>query len=209
MAALVSWALTDVATVKEELGIDAGDTSQDNKIIRKINLVTAMIEGYCGLSADHHFKQTTYTNEEYDGTGSNQLVLRMSPVISISSFQRRDTSQNEDDWSDNESEQYFSNLPTGIIDLLWGQGSSWNSYRITYIAGYATIPADLAEACVVLASYLVTNTGASTGVKKKQEGQRSIEYFDPGQSADSPIEQLGIDDMLSRYIRYNVADNIA
>ena len=37
MAQLLSYSLATVADVKESLGIDAGDTSKDNLIIRKIN----------------------------------------------------------------------------------------------------------------------------------------------------------------------------
>lgn len=136
MATLVSWALTSVADVKESLGIDSGDHTKDNLIIRKINQATEMIEGFCGLSYNHHFAETTYTNEEYDGTGSNQLSLKARPVSSISSFQRRLGSQNISDWQDIDSIFYFSDLSSGVIDLGFYEGTGWNSYRVTYTAGY-------------------------------------------------------------------------
>lgn len=209
MATLLDYALTTVADVKESLGIDAGNTSQDNLIIRKINQATLMIEGFCNLPYNHHFKETTYTNEEYDGTGSNQLVLKMRPVTSISSFQYRDTVDNQDNWSDTESEDYFSNLSAGVLDLLNTQTNNFNAYRVTYTAGFSTIPADLAEACVMLASALVENSSSGTAIKRKREGQREVEYFQSGSTGtDSLIESLGIDDMLSRYINYAVADNL-
>lgn len=209
MADLLDYALCTVADVKESLGIDAGNTTKDNLIIRKINQSTLMIEGYCGLSHGHHFKETTYTNEEYDGTGSNQLVLKMRPVTSISSFQYRDTVDNQDNWSDTESEDYFSNLSAGVLDLLNTQTNNFNAYRVTYTAGFSTIPADLAEACVMLASALVENSSSGTAIKRKREGQREVEYFQSGSTGtDSLIESLGIDDMLSRYINYAVADNL-
>lgn len=208
MADLLSYALCSLDDVKESLGISSGDTSRDNLIIRKINMATLFIESYCNLPLDHHFKETTYTNEEYDGSGTTQLSLKMRPVTSITSFQRRDTSQNQDDWSDNETDLYFSDLNSGVIDLLFNQGTYYNNYRVTYTAGYSTIPADLAEACVMLASFYVENSSSGTAVKKKQEGQRSIEYFDSmGSGSDSPIGQLGIDDILTRYMQYNLADN--
>lgn len=204
MADLLSYALTTVADVKETLGIASGNTAKDNIIKRKINQATRMIEAFCALPEDHHFLQATYTNEEYDGTGSNQLILKMRPVTSITSFQRRNTSQNESDWDDVEAEYYFSSdTDAGVIDLLFTQNSRWNSYRVTYVAGYATIPADLAEACVTLAAYLVENSTSGAGVKRKQEGAREIEYFQPSQG-ESLITQLSLDDMLTRYIQYPV-----
>lgn len=209
MADLLSYALTTLSDVKESLGIDAGDTSQDNLIKRQINRATLYIESFCSLPRDHHFASTTYTQEEYDGTGRNTIVLRMRPVITMSSFQSRDSNQNTDDWTDVESELYFTDLTSGVIELLFGARKSWNVYRVTYTAGFATIPADLAEACVTLASYYVENSASGTAVKKKQEGQRSIEYFQPSQSeSGSVVDQLGLDDLLSRYKQYNLADTL-
>lgn len=210
MATLLSYALTTVADVKESLSIDAGDTSKDNLITRKINQATLLIESYCSLSRDHHFAQTTYTNEEYDGNNKNTLVLRMRPVISLTSFQYRTTVTNESSWSDVDSEDYFTDTNSGVIELLFRTNKSWNQYRVTYSAGFATIPADLAEACVMLASFWVENSASGTAVKKKQEGQRSIEYFQPGShsGSDSVIDQLGLDEVLSRYMQYNLADTL-
>lgn len=207
MAVLLDYALTTVADVKESLGIASGDSSWNNIIIRKINQATAMIEGFCNLPYGHHFKETTYTNEEFDGSGTNQLVLRMGPVTSVSSFQYRNTTENVSSWDDVDSEWYFSDLSAGVLDLLNTQTKNFNGYRITYTAGYATIPADLQEACVMLTSYLVDNLTSGTAVKRKREGQREVEYFQSGGSQNgSLIEQLGIDDMLGRYMRYPVAD---
>lgn len=209
MAVLNSWALTTLADVKETMGLDAGNTSQDNLIIRKINQATEIIEAFCNLSYGHHFKETTYTNEEYDGSGGNQLVLGVRPVTSVASFQYRGTSQNEDSWSDSDGEFYFLDQASGVLELLYNQTNNFNSYRLTYTAGYSTIPADLAEACATLAAYLVENSATGTAVKIKQEGQRKIEYFDSSGGSSGPsslVEQLGLDDMLARYINYSLQD---
>lgn len=208
MADLLSYALTTLADVKESLGIDAGNTSKDNLIKRKINQATEMIEGWCSLPKDHHFKQATYTDEEYDATRTDQLVLRMSPVSTLSSFQVRNTAENNDDWDSVDSDLYFLDEEAGVIDLLQTVYGRWNRWRATYIAGYSTIPSDLAEACVILAGYLVENASSSgAAIKKKQEGQRSIEYH-PTTQGGSVIEQLGIDDMINRYVRYPLQDNV-
>lgn len=209
MADLLSYALTDVASVKESLGIDSGDTSKDNLIKRKINQATLYIESYCSLSRDHHLKESTYTNEEYDGTNNSTIVLRMRPVSVITTFQRRDSTLSDGAFSDVESELYFSDLNAGVIELVTRSNGGWNRYRVTYTAGYSTIPADLAEACVTLACYYVDNSASGTAVKKKQEGSRSIEYFQASaNSSDSLIDQLGLDDLLSRYKQYNIADTL-
>lgn len=200
MADLLSYSLTTLADVKETLGIASGNTSKDNLIKRKINQATRMIEAFCALPEDHHFAETTYSNEEYQGTGSNQFIFNMRPVTSITSFQRASSDASDASWEDVESEVYFSdNLDAGVMPLLFSEGTRYNSFRVTYTAGYATIPADLAEACVTLAAYLVDNATTGSGVKSKQEGSRKIEYFEPGSNA-SLIDQLSLDDLLTRYI---------
>lgn len=206
MADLLSYSLTNLADVKESLGIASSDTSKDNLIKRKINQATLYIESYCCLSSDHHFALTTYTNEEYDGVGKNTIVLRMRPVVGLTSFQGRSSVTSDGSFSDIESELYFTDLKSGVVELLFTTVNSWNMYRVTYSAGYSTIPADLAEACVTLACFYVENSASGTAVKKKQEGQRSIEYFQSSSGDGSVIDQLGIDDVLSRYKQYNLSD---
>lgn len=202
MADLVSYALTTVADVKESLGIASSDTSWDNLIKRKINQATDMIEGYCRLAYDHHFKQATYTDEIYAGSGSNQVRLLMRPVTSITSFQRHDSPEFGASYSDVETNLYYKDLNSGLINLLYTQNTDWGSYRVTYVAGFSTIPSDLAEACVILAAQLVENSESNSGVKRKREGQREVEYFEAGASTGSIIEQLGLDDVLDRYVNY-------
>lgn len=210
MADLLSYALTTVADVKETLGLDAGDTSKDNLIKRKINQATLAIETFCNLPRDHHFKETTYTNEVYTGNGSNQLVLLMRPVSSITSFQYHDSPESDASYSNVESEDYYTDLESGLLNLNYTSGSHWGSYRVTYTAGYSTIPFDLSEAAATLAAFWVENSTTGTNVKRKKEGQREIEYFQQGGSSEgsneSIIESLGLDDILNRYIQYNLME---
>lgn len=201
MTALNSWALTSEADVKESLGITG--TSQDNLIRRKINQATDMIEAFCGKNNGQHFASTTYTNEEYDGTGTNQLILRNNPVISLSNFSERNTTENDNDWTTIESRDYFVDLTAGVIDCRFGILNYWNLYKVTYVAGFATIPSDLAEACVMLSCALVESASTGASVKKKTQGPKTIEYYDSVQG-ESLITQLGIDDMLQRYVRISI-----
>jgi len=196
MSALNSWVLTSVADVKESLHITGN--SQDNLIIRKINQATDMIESYCGKNNSQHFINTLYSNEEYDGTGTNQLILKNRPVLNVVKFDSRDTTLNHSDWTTINSEWYFIDLTSGVIDSLINILPSWNLYRVTYQAGFATIPSDLAEACVMLACALTENATGGNAIKSKSQGPKSISYYDNSQTS-SLITQLGIDDMLQRY----------
>jgi len=211
MATIYTYALTTVADVKETLGIDAGDTSKDNLIVRKINQATDMIEAYCGLGNAatnvHHFASTTYTNEEYNGTGTKQLILKSRPITTFTQLQQRDTRENDDSWETVDTELYFIDNASGTLETLFILQGYWKLYRATYTAGYTTIPADLGEAAATLAAFLVDNAATGTGVKRKEQGPKEIEYF-PSNQSGSIIENLGIDNMLARYADIAVLEDM-
>lgn len=208
MAELLPYALCSVEDVKEILGLPSSDHSKDNLITRKINQATMMVESATG----RRFKLTQYTNQEYDATGTDQLVLKQRPVVITEdktfSLGRRDSSLNEDDWDDYDADRLFVDSEAGVIDLTFSAGGHWNRYRVNYWAGYETIPADLAEACAILAAYLTNNAAsvADGAVKRKQEGQREIEYFDTSSNnaanSNALFNQLGISGILSSYANY-------
>jgi hypothetical protein len=204
MATLLSYALVSVEDVKESLGIDSGDNSKDNLIVRKINQATQMIERATGV----RFAETTYTNEEYDATGVDQLVLKQRPITTFTSFDGRDTALNENDWTTIDTELYFVDTAAGVIDLLFRAVGRWNRYRVTYTAGFDPIPQDISEAAATLASYYVDNPTSGAAVKSKQEGQRRIEYYDTQSNSakvnQSIFNQLGIDEIIMSYSDYPI-----
>lgn len=196
MATLLSYALTNLSDVKESLGISSSNIQYDNLIIRKINQATRAIEGYCG----RRFALTTYTDVEYGATQTDQLVLRQRPVTEFTSLGIRDTSLNEADWDVQDTETYFVHANAGVIDLNFRAYGHWNRYRVTYTAGYGTIPEDLAEACVALACFYFTNGDSSAvGISSKKEGQRAVTYANATQTFKGVAETLGIDGVLSNY----------
>lgn len=196
MTALLDYALTTVADVKESLDIDSGDSSKNNLITRKINQATNIIENYCS----RRFKLTTYTDEEYNGTNVNQILLRNGPIVADSvTLKRRNSSLNEGDWETIDTEFEFVDENAGILGLSFNAIGGFERYRISYEAGYSTIPYDIQESAATLAAYLVSS-GYTTGtnVKRKVEGQRSVEYFE--NTGGSIVEQLGLDDVLAPYV---------
>lgn len=196
MATLKVYALTNEADVKESLNIPSSNHTYDNLIIRKINQATAMIENYCG----RRFKETTYTDEIYNAPGYDQLVLKQRPISEVT-LKARDTSLNEVDFETLDSNLFFVDADSGVLDLNFNTAGHWGRYAVTYTAGYATIPDDLAEAAAQLSAYLVTNADSATvGVKSKQEGQRKIDYSQAGiKGGQDLFAQLGIDDIINSY----------
>lgn len=178
MANLLSYALCSVADVKESLGIT--DSSKDNLIIRKINQATELIERYTG----RRFASTVYTDEMYDADGGSTINLRNYPVITFTSISYRSGSENINDWQTIDSTDYFIDTNAGIVEFLFDIGQGWQKYKVTYTAGYTTIPADLAEACATLASYMASQNPATIDAKVVQEGQRRQEFFDASGSGE-------------------------
>lgn len=202
MADLVSYALVSLADVKETLGISSGVTTNDNLLTRKINQATDMIESYCG----RRFAATTYTDEVYDATNTDQVILRQRPVTAVASFSVRDSVDNSNSWELINTTDYFLHGSSGLLNLLFTFGGKWSRGKVSYTAGYTTIPSDLAEACAMLAAYLFQNSTSGSAVKSKQEGSRKIEYYDTSTSNNSLFKQLGLDDMLAPYINDAIYD---
>jgi hypothetical protein len=198
MATILSYALTNLVDVKETLGIASSDSSWDNIIIRKINQATIAIEKYC----DRHFKETTYTQEEYPGTNIDQLVLKQRPVTTTQAFSLdiRNSSLNSSNWETLDTQLYFTDLNAGIVNLTFPAMGGWGRWRATYSAGYATIPEDLAEACATLAAYYVLNAdGSDIGKVEMREGSRMVRFANASLSFDELIKNLGIDGILNSY----------
>lgn len=200
MANLLSYALCSLEDVKESLSIPSSVTTYDNLLKRKINQATRAIEAYCG----RRFKETTYTGEVYNGTNIDQITLKQRPISAIT-LRGRDTVLNEADFTDVDSELYFVDTEAGILNLTFSAVGRWGAYTVDYTAGYSTIPEDLAEACVSLACFYFNNAnGSDVGVSRKQEGQRSIQYSNGGQSFKTITEQLGIDTIIDSYANYPI-----
>lgn len=135
--------LTTTADIKTMLGITAG-TGSDAMIALIKAQVEAWVKTYCGrdfLAADYV--------EYYDGDGGAHLRVNQRPIISVSSiytdpsrvFAAASLIPATDIIGDSESYRL------GYIQLLtytFIQGVK--SSKVSYRAGYATIPADLAGA---------------------------------------------------------------
>lgn len=197
MAQLLSYALTNLADVKETLGITG--SSQDNLIIRKINQATEIIVGYC----NRRFDEQTGVVEYYDGRIEDQLLLRNRPITTTTTFklEARDTSLNDDDFTEVPTDEYFIDREAGVIDGVAGFWGRYDRWRVTYSYGYATIPSDIAEACVDLSGFLYSNNPSDANVQSKEEGTRKITFASgkAGGTMEDIYVQLGIKPTLDRY----------
>lgn len=145
--ALNANALTSILKVKEQLEIPALDLTQDGYIERLINAASQQIETYC----DRKIKSTTQT-KIYDGSGANELILLCPPIISI-------TSVNFDYERVFDSNSLLTANDYALVDdfVLRKHSGSWGrvsqSVKVVFVAGFAVVPADIEDACILLCEY--------------------------------------------------------
>ena len=200
--ALKDYGLTTVSRFKDYASVS---TSADDTLIENlINIVTEFVENY----TQRRFKQTTYTDEEYDGKGSRELVLRQYPITTFTRLQRRDTLANTSNWSTIDSELYFADLPSGIIEARFDFFKHVKLYRVTYIAGYnfdnsSTFLSDTEAGDVEWATWELVK--AAYNKRRQQPGLSSARLGDASVTYRAMvIEDQDIKAILDKYRRQSV-----
>lgn len=136
--ATVTHALTTEARIKTRLGITS--SGFDTLIKRLMYAVTDFIEKECG---GRRFKETSYTQEIYDGSPLNDeatdvpyLVLKNAPVSAISAFEYRTGSRSNPAWVAFATDDYEPRNSNGLLKVHGGVPSGVQNIRISYTAGY-------------------------------------------------------------------------
>ncbi len=187
--------LTTTALVKSQLDITT--SNQDTKIDSIVAGVNAALENIL----DETFDNTPYADEEYDILKrSHLLVLKHTPVITFTQLQFKDkpTDFSSNDWSTINARDYKVDLEGGVLTYVGIFRPRKKGYRVTYTAGYATIPADLQYAATKLASSYFDNS-KNSNVTSETLGQFSKTW---GSNPDN-WKTLGIDKILSQYQKKN------
>lgn len=181
-----SYSLTTRQRLIDFLGLTGLTSTQNSVLDRIIDQVTEFIENYTG----RRFKETTYTNELYDGDGSQYLILKNYPVNSGSTFtlQRRDSVANEDSWSTIDSEDYFVDYNAGTIELIYGLNfaNQPKHYRVTYTAGFSfdnsstflsdTVAGDIEYVAWKLCSVAWNRRQGDPSIASESIGDYSVSY---------------------------------
>lgn len=183
--ALNSQAFTTVARQKIFQGISG--STHDTVLEVLINAGTDFLESEMG---GRRIKQTTYTNEEYAGTGTDRLILKNWPIESgtTPTLQSRTTTENQDNWDTINSRYYKTDHDNGILTLI-DQNIFLKipkHYRVTYSAGYDydnsatylsdTGAGDLELACWLLVRDIFNERNTSGNIRRESIGNYSVEF---------------------------------
>lgn len=200
-----TYVLTTLARQKTAMGLSG--STYDTLLETLIGVATDFIETYCS----RRFKETTYTEEVYDGTGIASIVLKNYPVKSGAAFtlQERDSHLNEDEWDSEDAEDYFVDLDAGIVRFASRRFMNQTAhYRVTYTAGYpfsnVTAPlvtleslglGDLEWACWEMVKKVFLSRQSRSDIQQESIGDYSVTFRD-FVLADPLVRQI-----LEKYIR--------
>jgi len=141
--ALVAWAFTTLAEVKEFLGIPPATTTWDDLLSRLINSASSFIQKATDRDLiDKDYDKDVATDREntwFDGDGSAKQFLRQYPIISVSAVEINGSALAAAGVTD-----YYGSTGYAIYDrqglLYYGSGFTLGiqNIRVSYKAGYAT-----------------------------------------------------------------------
>jgi len=191
--ALESYALITLDNLKEVLGIT--DNTQNSLLTNIINRATDIIESYCG---NRRFASTTYTNQEYDGTGTCFINARHYPITAMTAYEKNQGSAGTADWStlQNDYIKYIDDgHGPGQFYYQMGFVRGVRNYRFSYTAGYTTIPHDLEEACLEICVWIYKDR-QNKGMQSESLGEYS---YTKQLLKGNVIEDLGVDLVLEKY----------
>lgn len=200
-------ALTTLATVKTLLGVASSDDSQDALLTILIAGVGPMIE----RSLKRKLDQDTFT-EYYSGDGTPFLVLNQRPVHSIASLYVSEDGHFGDgtfttagllvagtDYALMRTSTETESSLSGIVRRIGGVwpvatireagmlvaapvGGSGN-IKITYTAGYASVPPDLALAAAQLVARIKTSLSVGGGVQSMSYEDAAVTYLEQAEAS--------------------------
>lgn len=141
MSTLPSNALVTRKQVKDYMRINAADNELDNLINDLIGRVSQLFQSYCG----RNFVAQDYI-EYYDGQGRDVLFLDNYPVNSVASvYDDTDWEWNSEDLIES-TEYKIADKRFIVFDTLLSNARQ--NVKVTYNAGFSSIPDDLQQACI-------------------------------------------------------------
>ncbi len=192
--------LVTISEVKTGEGITG--STHDTVLTALVSAVTALFENVCRRT----FASTVYTDVEYDGTGTDKLILANPPITDISSIKIA-SNRNFGAATALASSRYVFD-DAGVVTLVPASGATsiilggdggifpkgHRVVQISYTGGFATIPADLKQAAILMCSTWM-NRRRRGGVLSTTVGSETVTF----QQREIPIEVMAI---LSRYRLY-------
>jgi len=156
-----------------------------------------MAERYC----KRVFTSTTYTDEVYDGDGSTLMQLDRFPVTTLTTVKVVETDETETSCA---GSQFRIDGAIGEIKFKPQATSTYvyfptgyQNIKVTYVAGYPTIPEAVQEAVAQICAWIHAEASATPGIESWKLGDAAVKYKVPG--ANMPLLPPLVRELLSTY----------
>lgn len=169
--------------------------SDSARVIEAIRQAIAYAENYCSRVFTVKPLQHQWT---FSGTNGYKLFTPQAPIQSVDTVE---------EWNGTEWEELDSVSYTPYIggegeyvafreQYRWGKGQ--DNWRVTYTYGFASVPADLKRAILMIAQGYSRVSSVPPDVKSQSDAEQSITYRDMTDAVTVPGEAKAILDMYRR-----------
>jgi hypothetical protein len=143
--------LTTLDNVKEWVGVQPDNTTDDELLTRLLNAVSQLVVGYC----DRLLLTASYT-EQYSRHHGHELTPQNWPISAVASLTVNGNSIPaspdgiQDGFVFNDTTIFLMGYSFGYAQYTWGTQARYLNVTVNYTAGYQTIPYDLEQAVIHL-----------------------------------------------------------
>lgn len=169
-------ALTTLATAKSHLSISPSDALQDVRVELMINAASEKIERYTNRTL---VSQGTIEELQH-GRRENILLLKQWPIIAVSELSIDYTASHTSPSNVVAASEYtISDDKNSILLINSTFPVGFNNIKVSYTAGYVTVPSDLELAVLWLVEwYYLMRTRGDMGRKTISKGGESVGVLD-------------------------------
>ena len=167
--------LITLAEYKAYIGISS--TNQDTVINTLIPQVSALVKNICRRTFLDYVDE--FKVEISKGSPTNRIILQETPILQVSSVEFSEdygktysTLTEYTDYVVDQDADAVEIIATPYVNYI-----KTNAYRVSYTAGYETLPSDLKLAVADLVNYYVRNDSAIHSQKAVGANTVQIEYI--------------------------------
>lgn len=168
--------------LKEDLGLAVDDGTLDAYLTRRLNAATSLFEALTGRI----FSLREHTEKIAMPLGRRRIILRQTPVVSITSIAYKEELLDASDYFLDDSDAGFvaradfgawksTAVSAGTISQIPAQ-QELNLYTVVYTAGFSSIPFDIQEAILSQASLEYNARGRDKSVASMSVLGDSVSY---------------------------------
>mgnify|MGYP006935510409 CR=1 FL=1 len=184
-------AYTNATLIEAELRADAAFSGSTVPSLTQVTTWITETDAYIDHLSSNAYAQQTITDEYIDYRGESELILKHSPIISVSSLSYNTNTLGSDlgeGWVvKSEGTDFIVKKEAGTLILpftTFSPGTGLRKFKCTYVSGYATTPATVQMLATKMVASRVLDSLLSSNVNEGNDGGSisvgSISIVEPG-----------------------------